>query len=71
MRRPRGRRQSPRSPSEFGVYPNQIRLWRKHLMEQLPELFSSRRPQQEKAREEIEAELYQQIGQLKMELEWL
>jgi len=57
--------------SEFRVHPNQIRLWRKHLMEQLPELFSNRRPQQEKAREELEAELYQQIGQLKMELEWL
>jgi putative transposase len=40
-------------------------------MEQLPELFSSRRPRQEKAREELEAELYQQIGRLKMELEWL
>ena len=57
--------------SEFSVHPNQIRLWRNHLMEQLPELFSSRRPQQEKVREELEAELYQQIGQLKMELEWL
>ena len=57
--------------SEFGVLPNQIRQWRNHLMEQLPELFSSRRPQQERAREEIEADLYQQIGQLKMELEWL
>jgi hypothetical protein len=34
-------------------------------MDELPELFSSRRPQQEKAREELEAELYQQIGQLK------
>ena len=57
--------------SEFSVHPNQIRLWRNHLMEQLPELFTNRRPQQEKAREELEAELYQQIGQLKMELEWL
>jgi putative transposase len=37
---------------EFSVHPNQIRLWRKHLMEQLPELFSRRRPQQEKALEE-------------------
>jgi transposase len=53
---------------EFSVHPNQIRLWRIHLMEQLPELFSNRRPQQEKARE---SELFQQIGQLKMELEWL
>jgi putative transposase len=40
-------------------------------MDELPELFSSRRPQQEKAREELEADLYQQIGQLKMEVEWL
>ena len=57
--------------SEFSVHPNQIRLWRNHLMGQLPELSSSRRPLQEKAREELEAELFQQIGQLKMELEWL
>ena len=57
--------------SEFSVHPNQIRQWRNLLMEQLPELFSSRRPQQEKVREELEAELFQQIGRLKMELEWL
>jgi len=57
--------------SEFSVHPNQIRLWRKHLMEQLPELFAHRRPQQDQAREELEAELFQEIGKLKMELEWL
>ena len=57
--------------SEFSVHPNQIRLWRNHLVGQMPELFSSRQPQQEKAREDLEAELFQQIGQLKMELEWL
>jgi putative transposase len=56
---------------EFSVHPNQIRLWRNHLMEQLPKLISTRRPQQEKAREELEAELFLQIGQLKMEIEWL
>jgi len=56
---------------EFKVHPNQIRLWRNHLMEQLPELFSNRRPLEEKAREGREAELYEQIGRLKMELEWL
>jgi putative transposase len=57
--------------SEFRVHPNQIRQWRNHLLELLPELFSSRRPQQEKAHEELEADLYQQIGRLKMELDWL
>jgi len=56
--------------TEFEVHPNQIRQWRRHL-DVLPEVFSNRRPQQEKARDEIEAELYRQIGQLKVELEWL
>ena len=29
--------------SEFKVHPNQVRQWRKHLLEYLPELFSDRR----------------------------
>jgi transposase len=57
--------------SEFKVHPNQIRQWRRHLLDVLPEMFSNRRPQQEKARDELEAELFRQIGQLKYELEWL
>jgi putative transposase len=57
--------------SESGVHPSQIRQWRQHLLEVLPEVFSNRRPQQEKARDEMVAELYRQIGQLKVELEWL
>jgi len=56
---------------EFNVHPNQIRLGRNHLTEQLPKLISNRRPQQEKAREELEAELFLRIGQLKMEIEGL
>jgi len=50
--------------SGYSVYLNQVRQWRQHLLEMLPEVFSSRRPQQERARDEMEAELYRQIGQL-------
>jgi len=57
--------------SDAGVHPNQIRQWRQHLLEVLPEVFSNRRPREEKTRDELEAELYRQIGQLKVELEWL
>jgi len=57
--------------SEFSVHPNQIRKWRDHLLDVLPEMFSLRRPQQEKSRDDLEDELYRQIGQLKVELEWL
>lgn len=57
--------------SEFSVHPNQIRQWRRRLLEMLPDLFSDRRKRADKDRDELEDELYRQIGQLKVELEWL
>lgn len=57
--------------SEYEVHPHQIRMWRQQLLKMLPELFSDRRKRVEKDRDELEAELYRQIGQLKVELDWL
>jgi len=57
--------------SEYGIHPNQIGQWKKKLLEELPELFSEKRRSREINKEELEAELYRQIGQLKVELEWL
>lgn len=57
--------------SQYGVHPNQIGQWKKKLLEELPLLFSDKRNQKDNGHEELEAELYRQIGQLKVELEWL
>ncbi len=57
--------------SEFGVHVNQIRQWRQKLLDDLPSLFSDRRKKKEKEGEELVSELYRQIGQLNVELEWL
>jgi len=57
--------------SEYGVHPNQIGQWKKKLLEDLPSLFSDKRTIKDKSHEELESELYRQIGQLKVELEWL
>lgn len=57
--------------SEFGVHANQIRKWRQKLLEEIPGVFSDRRCKQEKEEEETTSELYRQIGQLKVELDWL
>ena len=57
--------------SEFGVHTNQIRQWRDQLLKEVPNVFSDRRRRQEKEGEEMTSELYRQIGQLKVELEWL
>ena len=57
--------------SEVGVHANQIRQWRKQLLEELPRIFSDRRRKEDREREGLVSELYQQIGQLKVELDWL
>jgi len=57
--------------SEYSVHPNQIRQWKKQILESLPAVFSDRRPRKEKQHEELVEELYRQIGQMKVELDWL
>jgi transposase len=57
--------------SEYSVHPNQIAQWRKQALEDLPTLFSSGQAKKDKAYEEEKDELLKQIGQLKVEVEWL
>ncbi len=57
--------------SETGVHPNQISHWKKQALTELPAAFSNRRSQGQKAQDDLTAELYQHIGQLKVELDWL
>ena len=57
--------------SEYHVHPNQIAQWRKQALEELPALFSSKQAKDERAQEEERDELLKQIGQLKVEVDWL
>jgi putative transposase len=57
--------------TEYGVHPVQITQWTRALQDAAPRLFSSRRGHQEKEEQALKASLYQQIGQLKVELDWL
>ena len=57
--------------SEYGVHTNQISQWKKRLIQDLPGIFSGKRKKAERKAEEIQSELYRQIGQLKVELDWL
>ena len=57
--------------SEHSVHPNQISQWKRELLENGTRLFSNQRDRQQREQEGLQAELYEQIGRLKMELEWL
>jgi transposase-like protein len=53
------------------VHPTQVNLWKKEVAERLPEVFSKQADPAAVAAKEREKELYEEIGRLKMQLEWL
>jgi transposase-like protein len=57
--------------SEFGVHPVQIAQWKRQLVEASPATFEGGASRNERAQEALIEQLYQQIGQLKVEVDWL
>ena len=57
--------------SRFEIHPTLIHNWKKQLSESAPELFTSGNAKQDKSQEALIAKLYQQIGQLTMERDFL
>ena len=57
--------------SQYEVHPSQINKWKKQLLESLPEIFNHSRQADQHRQDELTEHLYQQIGQLKVELDWL
>jgi len=57
--------------SDHGVHPNQISQWKAALLQDGATIFSNRSARQQREQEALQSELYEQIGRLKMDLEWL
>jgi transposase len=57
--------------SLYKVHPNQITTWKRQAQDQLVAGFDSKRAKSSKKDEKLKEELYRQIGQLKVELDWL
>ena len=56
--------------SQYSVHPTQVSKWKKHLGEASQEVFNQKR-QNTGASEELVSQLYEEIGRLKCELDWL
>lgn len=57
--------------SEYGVHPNLVTQWKQRLLAEIPDIFSSKQQKSKQDNETLQNELYRQIGQLKVELDWL
>jgi len=67
-----GRKTLQQIATDHAVHPIQVSQWKKQLLEGASELFSSGKKSKEKDDTQAkESELFQQIGRLQMELEWL
>ena len=55
----------------FGVHPVQITQWKKTLCQEAVRIFSRGAGRTQRQQEDREKDLFEQLGRLKMELEWL
>jgi transposase-like protein len=57
--------------AKYQIHPIQVSQWKKELLERLPEVFARKAPPGLAEAAEKESRLYQKIGQLEVELDWV
>ena len=67
----KGDRTVPELASQFGVHPTLIHSWKKLLLAGAEEVFANGSKGAAVDAEAVQAQLYEQIGRLQMELEWV
>ena len=67
----KGQRTVQEIASHYEVHPTLVTHWKKQLLEGAAEIFSNGKRAVADADEELKAELYQQIGKLQVEVDWL
>lgn len=67
----KGQRTLNEIASAYHIHPHQVTEWKKQALQQIPEIFCGGRARAQWEDEELRDRLYQEIGRLKIELEWL
>jgi len=67
----KGEKTTAEITSNYGIHATQINHWKKAALEIIPEAFSTRKKRLEDEQQTLVDELYKQIGQLRVENEFL
>jgi len=67
----KGQRTIQEIASHYEVHPTMVTNWKKQVLDIAVEAFSNGKARETEMDEELKAELYQQIGKLQVEVDWL
>jgi len=67
----KGEKTTAEITAKYSIHATQINTWKKAVLAIMPEAFSSKKRRQEKDQQGLIDELYKQIGQLKVENDFL
>jgi transposase len=67
----KGDRTTSELAAKFQVHPTQVSHWKRELVEGAEEVFGRDGKRETREQEALAADLYEQIGRLQMELEWM
>ena len=66
----RGKKTAPEIASQFGIHPTRVSTWKRVALNGLPGLFACGGGTPSNVQDALVGELYQEIGKLKVELDW-
>ena len=67
----KGQRTIQEIAGHYSVHPNQVTTWKRQVVEALPQVFADHRLRGNESEETLKAALYEQIGKLQVQLDWL
>ena len=67
----KGEKTASEITSNYGIHISQVNNWKKQALDSIPDAFSGKRKKHDADQQELIDELYKQIGQLKVENDFL